>query len=101
MKMNKPINYMELFCKALPTEPVGNIWTNGDEIFCRTSDSANTIAELLEYLAESEKLDYAYCISTGYYDPEDDKRDGYKNKYSGWYYVSIDSNQMSIKRAEI
>lgn len=28
-------------------------------------------------------------INTGYYDPEEDKRNGEEDRYTGWYYVNI------------
>ena len=82
-------DYMELFCEALPDYSEGNIWCDGGtEILCRTESAAQAVADLLEllYRKDGEEI----LINTGYYDPEEDKRNGEEDRYTGWYYVNVD-----------
>ena len=43
------------------------------------------LLELL-YRKDGEEI----LINTGYYDPEEDKRNGEEDRYTGWYYVNVD-----------
>lgn len=82
-------DYMELFCEALPDYSEGNIWCDGGiEILCKTESAAQAVADLLEllYRKDGEEI----LINTGYYDPEEDKRNGEEDRYTGWYYVNVD-----------
>lgn len=63
------------------------IWSAGDEILCRTESAANALADMLEQLYKSQ--DENVLINTGYYDPEEDKRNGEEDRYTGWWYVNI------------
>ena len=58
-------------------------WTDGEEILCKTEDQAEALADFLEDVG----FDY---IQTGYYNPEDDKRNNEVNDHTGYWYVSID-----------
>ena len=82
------INCFETIVERLREEPSGHIWSNGSEILCQTNDVADAIADLLEcmYEAHGEEI----VIKTGYYDPIEDKRNGETDRYTGWWYVSID-----------
>lgn len=66
----------------------GDIWSTGDEILCKTESAADTLAEMLEclYRAQNEEV----LVNTGYYDPEEDARNGEMDRYTGWWYVNID-----------
>ena len=82
-------DYMKLFCEALPDYSEGNIWCDGGmEILCKTESAAQAVADLLEllYRKNGEEI----LINTGYYDPEEDKRNGEEDRYTGWYYVNVD-----------
>lgn len=57
-------------------------WT-GDEFLVYTEDEADRIADLLEALG----FDYVF---TGYYDPEEDQREGCVDNCTGKWYVSVD-----------
>lgn len=59
------------------------IWACEDEIICETEQQADTIADLLEALG------YDY-VNTGYYDPEEDAKEGRTYETTGYWYVSID-----------
>lgn len=57
-------------------------WT-GDEFLTETEEKADRIADFLEALG----FDYA---NTGYYDPEEDQREGCVDNCTGKWYVSVD-----------
>ena len=86
--MNGRIDWMEMIVNALPDYPDGIIWSDGEEILVKTESAANTIADLIEalYRAQGEEV----LINTGYYDPEEDKRNNEEDRYTGWWYVNID-----------
>ena len=82
-------DYMELFCEALPDYSEGNIWCDGGtEILCKTESAAEAVADLLELLYRKDGEDV--LINIGYYDPEEDIRNGEEDRYTGWYYVNVD-----------
>ena len=45
------------------------------------------LAPLIEafYQSQGEEI----CVNTGYYDPEEDERNGEKDKHTGWWYVNV------------
>lgn len=58
-------------------------WTNGNEILCKTEEATEHLADFLE--------DLGFCdVQTGYYDPEEDKRNGEVDECTGYWYVSVD-----------
>ena len=57
-------------------------WSNGDSILCDTESAANHLADFLE--------DLGFDICTGYYDPEEDKRNGEVDECTGYWYVCVD-----------
>ena len=65
------------------------IWSDEDaEILVKTESAADTIADLITllYRLQGEEV----LVNTGYYDPEEDKRNNDEDRYSGWWYVNID-----------
>lgn len=82
------IDWMEMIVNALPNYPDGIIWTDEDEILVKTESAANTIADLIEALYRTQGEDI--LVNTGYYDPEEDKRNNEEDRYTGWWYVNID-----------
>jgi len=58
-----------------------------DEILCRTESAADALSDMLFQLYKSQDEDV--LINTGYYDPEEDKRNGEEDRYTGWWYVNI------------
>ena len=65
----------------------GDVWSSGDEILCRTESAADALSDMLFQLYKSQDEDV--LINTGYYDPEEDKRNGEEDRYTGWWYVNI------------
>lgn len=85
----KKANWMEMIVNALPDYSDVIIWSDGGtEILVKTESAANTIADLIEalYRAQGEEV----LVNTGFYDPEEDKRNNEEDRYSGWWYVNID-----------
>lgn len=75
--------------ESLPTEPKAcddnpGIWSNGCDIMCETEAVANTIADFLESMGVSD------VATTGYFDPEEDRRCNEVNKCTGYYYVTCE-----------
>ena len=66
----------------------GGVWSDGTEILCRTESAAEAIADLLWqlYNAQGEEMTVLY----GHYDPEEDERNDEQDRYTGWWYVSIE-----------
>lgn len=65
----------------------GEVWSAGDEILCKTESAADALADLLWQLYRSQDEDVV--ITTGFYDPEEDKRNGEQDRFTGWWYVYI------------
>lgn len=68
--------------------PEGEIWSSGDEILCKTESAVNTLMDMFKtlYHAQGEEVD----INTGYYDPEEDKKNGEEDRYTGWWYINVE-----------
>ena len=81
------INWFEKIIERLGDYSKGYVWTDGDKIMCKTESAANAIADMLEgiYRTQGEEI----IFSTGYYDPEEDKKNNEEDKYTGWWYVDI------------
>lgn len=86
--MNGRIDWMEMIVNALPNYPDRIIWTDEDEILVKTESAASTIADLIEALYRTQGEDI--LVNTGYYDPEEEKRNNEEDRYTGWWYVNID-----------
>lgn len=78
---------------ALPKEPRGapdddpGFWTDGDEILCPTKTESEVLANALEdVLREMPSI----TVQTGYYDPEEDVRNGEVDEHTGFYYVKFE-----------
>ena len=64
------------------------VWCDDDgQILVVSEEAANAVADLIEafYRSQGEEI----SVNTGYYDPEDDKRNGETDKYTGWWYVDV------------
>lgn len=84
---SKRIDWISEISNRLRDNLCGDIWGTADELLCKTEAAANTLAELIEqlYLSQGEEV----IVNTGYYDPEEDKRNGEEDRLSGWWYVNI------------
>lgn len=81
-------NYFLAFCKSLPSNAEEEIWSDGSMILCKDGKTAKTIATILKLMYKKENIDVV--IVTGYYDPNDDKRNDEVDMYTGWHYVSME-----------
>lgn len=81
------IDWFDRIAKCLQKRIVANVWSDGDEILCKTESAADAIADIIEslYLDQGDDI----LINTGYYDPVEDKN-GEEDDYTGWWYVKID-----------
>lgn len=67
----------------------GSVWSDGyEEILCKTESAADAIADLIQQLYASQGEDVTTV--TGYYDPEEDRRNGDEDEYTGWWYITIE-----------
>lgn len=71
----------ERFPKSPDTAKDG-IWYDGDEFLCRTDAQVEGIADWMANVAGLE-------TATGYYDPEEDQRNGETDQRTGWYYARV------------
>lgn len=85
--MTDKIDWFDEICKRLRDYSGGDIWSAGDEILCKTESAADAIADLIESLYRSD--DEEVMVNTGYYDPEEDERNGEVDRFTGWWYVNI------------
>lgn len=89
LKPKHDINWFTIIADRLPDHSDEDVWcNNGDEIMCRSSDAADAIADLIESLYRSQGEEV--IIVTGYYDPEEDERNGETDRCTGWWYVNMD-----------
>lgn len=58
-------------------------WATDDEILCETEREAETIANLFDTLYGEG------TVTTGYYDPVEDERNGETDEFTGLYYVNF------------
>ena len=67
---------------ALPDEPAA-IWAkDGDEILCESGLVCDGIADLFDAIYGEP------TVNTGYYDPDEDERNGETDERTGYYYVT-------------
>lgn len=76
IKWNKSANDGKLGCSK------HKIWTDGSELLVDDENIADIIADFIQSLG--------FDSHTGYYDPEEDRRDNCIDDHTGWYYVDID-----------
>ena len=74
---------MERICALLPQTNDYRIWSDGEEILCETEQSAEHIADLLDAMYGDQ------TVNTGYYDPDEDRRNNEVDKRTGFYYVTV------------
>ena len=89
--VEKKIDYFKAFVEQLRWligEPDGYIWSNGREILCKTKDIAEALADMLKRIYKVYGIEI--FINIGYYEPVKDENNGEINKYSDWWYISID-----------
>jgi hypothetical protein len=81
------VNNFEALLSRLPKSPdsaIRGLWSDGEQILCKTEAQANAIADLVEAMA------LHVTVHISHYDPKEDKRDNCVDKYTGWYAVYVD-----------
>ena len=81
------MNWFKMLIDHLPTDPECCIWTDGDEILCRSEEYANAIADLIEKLYDDSGEDVVAL--TGSYDWVDG-REKTSDDYTGCWYIYLD-----------
>lgn len=84
----KKVNWFEDIAERLRDYSEGDVWSPfGDEILCRTESAADALVDMLEclYRTQGEEV----LVNTGYYDPEEDEKNGEVDRHTGWWYVNI------------
>lgn len=56
-------------------------WSDGTDILCKTEEEARGVANFLEDMGFTS-------ISTGYYDPDEDERNGCVDEKTGCWFIS-------------
>lgn len=82
------INWFQEITDRLRDYSEGDVWSDGNEILCKTESAADALADMFECLYRAQDEDI--LINTGYYEPEEDKRNNELDRYTGWWYVNID-----------
>lgn len=83
----KKVEWFSEIANRLRDYSDGDVWSTKDEILCKTESAADALADLLRQLYRSQGEDV--MISTGFYDPEEDARNGEQDRFTGWWYVDI------------
>ncbi len=82
------MDWFSVIAESVRDYSEGGIWSDGYcEILCRTESAAGAIADMLQQLYRSQGEDVV--INTGYYDPEEDRRQGEEDRYTGWWYINV------------
>lgn len=82
------MDWFYVIAERLRNCPDGCIWSDGyEEILCKTEAAADAVADLIQQLYASQGEDVT--VVTGYYDPEEDKRNNEEDEYTGWWCVYI------------
>lgn len=82
------MDFFQTICDSLPDYSEGKVWSNGSEILVKTESAAEALADIIEYVSKANGIE-VLCY-TGYYDPEEDKRNNEEDRYTGWYYVNVE-----------
>lgn len=85
---NSKMNWFKAAVMRLRDYSDGEVWSDGEQILCRTESGAKAVADFIWslYFADGQEV----TILTGYYDPEEDERNGEEDRYTGWWYVILD-----------
>ncbi len=82
------VDWFQEIANRLRDYSEGPVWSDSGEILCKSESAADALADMFECLYKAQ--DEEVLINTGFYDPEDDARNGELDRYTGWWYVNID-----------
>lgn len=85
--LTKKVEWFNEIADRLRDYSEGEIWSTADEILVKTESAANAIADMMEslYRIQGDEV----LVNTGYYDPDEDKRNNEVDRYTGWWYINI------------
>ena len=81
-------DFFSFICARVRDYSDGEVWSDGDQILCKTESAANALCDLLWQLYNERGE--AFDLHTGYYDRKEDERNHEEDRYTGWWYVSAD-----------
>lgn len=81
------MNWFAEIAERLRDYSDGYIWSTGDEILCKTENTANALADMLWQLYNSQGEDM--MIITGFYDPAEERNEE-RDRFTGWWYVYVE-----------
>ena len=67
-------DFFSFICARVRDYSDGEVWSDGDQILCKTESAANALCDLLWQL----------------YNHKEDERNHEEDRYPGWWYVSAD-----------
>ena len=82
------MDFFQTIYDSLPDYSEGKVWSSGNEILVKTESAAETLADIIEYVSKANGIEV--LCHTGYYDPEEDKRNNEEDRYTGWWYINIE-----------
>lgn len=71
---------MSLFKKVAENIDANDVWYDGDSILFKTEEMFRSFTNVLSCM----DVDFI----SGYYDPEEDSRDGVSDEYTGCWYIT-------------
>jgi len=82
------MDWYEEIAKRLCEGRMLDVYSDGYVILCRNEYASNLMADLIEsfYLSDGEEV----IVNTGYFDPDEDERNGETDRFTGWWYVDLD-----------
>lgn len=85
--LTKKVEWFNEIADRLRDYSEGEIWSTKDEILVKTESAANAIADMMEslYRIQGDEV----LVNTGYYDPDEDKRNNEVDRFTGWWYINI------------
>lgn len=82
-------DWLDLITERLRNHSKESFWCDDNgQIMVPTESAANAIADMLEllYLSEGKEV----SVSSAYYEPEEDTREGISDEYTGWWCVTLE-----------
>lgn len=83
---------LDMLLERLPKSPViraasgkPGCWSDGGMILCPTEASCENVADFLQDILRD-----TIVVHTGYYDPNEDRRNQECDDHSGFYYISFE-----------
>ena len=82
-QMDKIVDNLLIGLPSTPCSARNGLWSSHGAILCQTEQIAEALATALEAILGTE------IVSTSYYDPAEDARDGVCDDFTGWYCIDF------------